>query len=154
MAAFVLSSVCWRLFFLACNSCISVYRGVRCFTQTHEFHSVMHIPGLWPLFRSVPVYVPVLLETFRVIVTINTFKIVNCSDNNRCRTIVWVSRGELDKIIQLSLFYTVKINEHIFGDTEIFSELISSHSSVCIVEKYKVGRVELFILTFPIGMSN
>lgn len=86
--------------------------------------------------------------------TINTFKPVNCSDNSRNCTLEWVSRGELDEIILLSFFHVIKINEHIFGDAGIFSELISSYGSVCIVEKCKVGKVKLFILTFPIGMSN
>lgn len=86
--------------------------------------------------------------------TINTFKIVNCSDNNRSCTIEWVSRGEQDEIIWLSFFHVIKINEHIFGGAEIFSELISSHWSVCVMKKCKPGKVKLFILTFPIGMSN
>lgn len=79
---------------------------------------------------------------------------MNCSDNNRSCIIEWVSRRKLDEIIWLTFFHAIKINEHIFGDVEIFSELISSHWSVCIVEKCKVGKVKLFILTFPIGMSN
>lgn len=79
---------------------------------------------------------------------------MNCSDNNRSCTIEWVSRGERDEIIWLSFFHVIKINEHIFGDAEIFSELISSHWSVCVMKKCKPGKVKLFILTFPIGMSN